>query len=161
APDVSADVIGNLLFGIWESDGYVSREQAGGVRCGFTTTSEQLARQIHWLLLRFGIWSAVKAYDPTTQRPSIVKGRRVQGTLPCWEARLSGFDNAKRFSEALPIWGPRGRKLVETLADPALAKHRGSQTNYLPACVSEPVLAYLRDLGVTPAFAAQVIGETA
>src|SRR5262245_1135800 len=161
APDVSAEVIGNLLFGIWESDGYVSREQTGGVRCGFTTTSEQLARQIHWLLLRFGIWSTVKVYDPTTQRPSIVKGRRVQGKLPRWETRLSGIDNARRFSEALPMWGPRGRKLVETLADPELAKHRGSQTNYLSGAVSEPVFAYLHGMGVTPAFAAQAIGATA
>jgi recombination protein RecA len=161
AADVSPEVIGNLLFGIWESDGYVSHEQTGGVRCGFATTSEQLAHQIHWLLLRFGIWSAVKVYDPSTQRPSIIKGRRVQGKLPCWEVRVSGIDNVARFSESLPMWGPRGQKLVETLADPALAKHRGSQTNYLPADQTEAVLAYLRSVGVTPEFAAQLLGGSA
>ena len=80
APDVSADVIGNLLFGILESDGYVSREQTGGLRCGFTTTSEQLAEQIHWLLLRWGIGSSVQVRDPRSQRPSIIKGRKVQGS---------------------------------------------------------------------------------
>ena len=115
-------MIGNLLFGLLESDGYVSREQTGGLRCGFTTTSEQLAHQIHWLLLRFGIWSAVKVYDPSTQRPSIVKGRRVQGKLPCWEVRVSGIDNVTRFSDALPMWGPRGQKLVEALADPEIGQ---------------------------------------
>ncbi len=161
APDVSADVIANLLFGIWESDGYVSREQTGGVRCGFATTSEQLAHQIHWLLLRFGVWSAVRDYDPTSQRPSIIKGRRVQSKRHAWEVRVSGIDNATRFSQTLPMWGPRGQKLVGTLADPALAKHRGSQTNYLSAAVSEPVFAYLRRIGVTPAFAAQVVGDVA
>ncbi len=161
AGDVSAEVIGELLFGLLETDGYVSREQTGAVRCGFTTTSEQLAHQIHWLLLRFGIWSAVKVYDPTTQRPSIVKGRKVQGKLPCWDVRVSGIDNVIRLSEALPMWGPRGQKLCEALTDPALAKHRGSQTNYLPASVSEPVFAYLRGIGVTPAFAAQLLGEIA
>ncbi|MEX1006335.1 MAG: intein-containing recombinase RecA [Acidimicrobiia bacterium] len=159
--DVSAEVVGNMLFGLLESDGYVSREQTGGVRCGFTTTSEQLAHQIHWLLLRFGIWSAVKVYDPSTQRPSIVKGRRVQGKLPCWEVRVSGIDNVARFSEALPMWGPRGQKLVEALADSELAKHRGSQTNYLPESASEPVLAYLRGRGVTAAIAAQLVGDLA
>ena len=45
APDVSAEVIGNLIFGLFESDGYVSREQTGGIRIGFSTTSEQLAYQ--------------------------------------------------------------------------------------------------------------------
>ena len=44
-PEVSAEVVGNLLFGIWESDGWLSREQTGGLRCGFSTTSEQLAHQ--------------------------------------------------------------------------------------------------------------------
>jgi len=38
-----------------ETDGYVSREQTGGLRVGFSTTSEQLAQQLHWLLLRWGI----------------------------------------------------------------------------------------------------------
>ena len=107
APDVSGDVIGNLLFGLWESDGYVSREQTGGIRCGFATTSEQLAHQIHWLLLRFGVWSSVRDYDPTSQRPSIIKGRRVQSKLHAWEVRVSGIDNVSRFSQALPMWGPR------------------------------------------------------
>jgi recombination protein RecA len=161
APDVSADVIGNLLFGIWESDGYVSREQTGAIRCGFVTTSEQLAHQIHWLLLRFGVWSSVRAYDPTTKRPSIVAGREVRSRRDVFEVRVSGVDNAARFAEALPTWGPRGQKLTAALADPTLAKHRGSQTNYLPASVTEPVLAYLRGRGVTAVAAAQLVGDTA
>jgi recombination protein RecA len=161
ASDVSAEVVGNLLFGLWESDGYVSREQTGGLRAGFVTTSEQLAWQIHWLLLRFGIWSSARAYDPSTQRPSIINGRRVQGKLPCWEVRVSGIDNVTRFAEALPMWGPRGTKLVAELSSGDLAKHRGSQTNYLPSNATEPVLAYLRGLGVTAVTAAQLIGDIA
>ncbi len=42
APDVSRDVVANLLFGLLETDGYVSAEQTGAIRCGYTTTSEQL-----------------------------------------------------------------------------------------------------------------------
>jgi recombination protein RecA len=158
APEVSAEVVGNLLFGIWESDGYVSREQTGGIRCGFTTTSEQLAHQIHWLLLRWGIGSSTQVYDPSTQRPSIIDGRRVQGTLPCWEVRISGIDNVERFAAALPLWGPKGQKLTQALAT-LTARHRGSQRNYLPASQIEPVLAYLRGRGVTAVLAAQIIGE--
>jgi recombination protein RecA len=152
-PDVSADVVGNLIFGLFESDGYVSREQTGTIRIGYTTTSLQLAHQLHWMLLRWGIGSSVRRYEPTSRRPSIVKGRRVQSKLPIWELRVSGIENVARFAEAIPTWGPRGRVLVEALADPALGVHRGSQRNYLPAAQTGPVLAYLHGRGVT-AFAA-------
>jgi recombination protein RecA len=159
ALDVSADVLANLLFGIWESDGWVSREQTGGVRCGFTTTSEQLAHQIHWLLLRWEIGSSVRAYDPSAQRPSLIKGRRVQGKLLCWEVRVSGIDNIARFADALPMWGPRGRVLTAELRRPELATHRGSQRNYLPASQTLPVLTHLRHLGISPQEAARLTGR--
>ena len=32
APDISSEVISNVIFGIFETDGYVSREQTGGIR---------------------------------------------------------------------------------------------------------------------------------
>ena len=159
APDVSSEVVGNLLFGLFETDGWVSREQTGGLRAGFTTTSEQLAQQIHWLLLRWGIGSSVRVYDPKAKRPSVIGGRMVQGKLPCWEVRVSGIDNIVAFAEAVPMWGPRGQKLTEALAQPELRKHRGSQRGYLPVAQAEPVLAYLRGLGVTPQAASQLLGE--
>jgi protein RecA len=157
--DVSAEVVANLLFGIWETDGHLSREQTGGLRLGFTTTSEQLAHQLHWLLLRWEIGSSVRVYDAHQKRPSLINGRRVQSTHPCWEVRVSGIDNVQRFAEAIPMWGPRGRMLTEALADPGLRRHRGSVRGYLPANQTEPVLAYLRGRGVTARVAAQLVGE--
>ncbi|HET7489049.1 MAG TPA: intein-containing recombinase RecA [Acidimicrobiales bacterium] len=159
APDVSAEVAANLLFGLFETDGWVSKEQTGGLRVGYTTTSEELAHQLHWLLLRWGIGSSVRVYDPKAKRPSVVGGRIVQGKLPCWEVRVSGIDNVEAFAAAVPMWGPRGQKLSAELADPSLRKHRGSQRGYLPASQSEPVLAYLRGLGVTPQAASQLLGD--
>ncbi|HZD68394.1 MAG TPA: LAGLIDADG family homing endonuclease [Actinomycetes bacterium] len=161
APDVSADVPGNLLFGIFESDGWISREQTGGIRCGFTTTSEQLARQLHWLLLRWGIGSSVRSYDPADKRPSLIGGRRVAGKLPCWEVRVSGIDNIERFADAIPMWGPRGQVLTAELARPDMGRYRGSQMVYLPSNQTEPVIAHLRSRGVTPQLAAQLVGERA
>jgi recombination protein RecA len=161
APDLSADVAANLVFGLFETDGHVTREQTSGVRVGYTTTSEQLAHQLHWLLLRWGIGSGVRSYDPTQKRPSLVNGQRVQSKLPVWEVRVSGFDNVARFAEVIPMWGPRGTVLTAVLADPALAKHRGSQRNYLPRCQTEPVLAYLDGRGLTPMWAAALVGEGA
>ena len=70
----------------------MSREQTG--RFGWLqTTSEQLAHQIHWLLLRFGMVSTVRDYDPTQKRPSIVNGRRVQSKRQVFEVRVSGMEN--------------------------------------------------------------------
>ena len=160
APEMSAEVAGNLLFGLLETDGWVSREQTGAIRVGFTTTSEQLAHQIHWLLLRYGITSSVRHYDPTGQRPSIIKGRRVQGKRECYEVRVAGSDNVTAFAEAVPLWGPRGQVLREAL-DAAVGRRRGSQAVYLSPEVTEPVLAHLRNRGVAPALAAQLIGSLA
>jgi len=161
AADVSADVIANLLFGLWASDGYVTREQTGGVRVGFTTTSEQLAHQIHWLLLRFGIGSSVRRSDPTTQRPSIVGGRMVRSKRDRWDVRVFGIDNISRFSDAMPRFGRKAEALAAELDAPAFAKHRGSQRNYLPAVQTEPVLAYLRGRDVAPRLAAAIVGDGA
>ena len=160
APEVSAEVIGSLIFGLFESDGHVSREQTGGIRIGFTTTSEQLAQQIHWLLLRWGIGSGIQRRDPRAQRGGLVKGRRISGKRPTWEVRVSGVENVAAFAEAIPMWGPRGQVTTRELA--ALDKrHRGSQRIYLAGVITEPVLGHLERRGVTPLLAAQMIGESA
>ena len=139
--DVSADIVANLVFGLFESDGYVTREQTGSLRIGYTTTSEQLAHQVRWLFLRWGIGSSVRRYQPTSRRPSIVKGHKIESKLPIWEVRVSGIENVRRFADVIPMWGPRGTALMSALADPALSVHRGSQRNYLPAPQIESVLA--------------------
>jgi recombination protein RecA len=159
-PDTSADVVANLIFGLLESDGHVSKEQTGSIRVGFTTTSEQLAQQIHWLLLRFGIGTSVRYYDPTDQRGGLIKGRRIIAQRPVYEVRISGIDNVAAFSEAIPMWGPRGQVLVAALTEEGIARHRGSQGNYLAGAVTKPVLAHLQDR-VTAHEAATLVGPTA
>ncbi|MGH4012560.1 MAG: LAGLIDADG family homing endonuclease [Pseudonocardiaceae bacterium] len=157
-PDVSAEVVSNLLFGLFETDGYVSREQPGGVRVGYTTTSAQLAQQVHWLLLRWGIGSTVRRRDPSAQRSSMICGRRVSGKLPGWEVRIAGVDNVSMFADAVPMWGPRGNVLVRELAS-LDGRCRRSQRVYLSAEVTEPVLSHLASRGVTVQQAAQLIRE--
>jgi recombination protein RecA len=160
APDVSAEVIGNLIFGLFETDGHVSREQTGGIRIGFTTTSEQLAQQIHWLLLRWGIGSSTRPRDPHAQRGGLVRGRRIVSKLPVWEVRVSGVENVSAFAEAIPTWGPRGQAVVRELA--ALdGRYRGSQRVYLSGEFVKPLLGYLERRGITASLAAQLIGEGA
>jgi recombination protein RecA len=160
-PDIAADIVGNLLFGLFESDGWVSREQTGALRVGYTTTSEQLAHQIHWLLMRFGIVSTIRDYDPTQQRPSIVNGRRIQSRRQIFEVRVSGMENVTAFAESVPMWGPRGVALVQAIPEAMQGRRRGSQATYLSAEVANSVLNYLDERGVTAQEAAAMIGAGA
>ena len=157
-PGIAADVVANLLFGLLESDGWVGREQTGALRVGYATTSEQLAHQIHWLLLRFGIVSTVRDYDPTQKRPSIVNGRRVQSKRRVFEVRVSGMENIAAFAESVPMWGPRGTALVQAIPEAMQGRRRGSQATYLSAEMAEAVLNYLDERGVTAREAAAMIG---
>jgi protein RecA len=156
-PEVSAEAIGNLLFGLWESNGWASREQTGAVRCGFATISEQLAHQLHWLLLRFGIGSSVRRDLSIQKRPSIIGEWGGQGTHSCYQVRIGGMDNVARFAESVPMWGHKGKKLTEVLGEPAPVRYRGSQQGYLSIAQTEPILAYLERRGVTAALAAQLV----
>ncbi len=145
---IDSRLVSEVLYGLWETDGWISREQTGGVRVGFVTTSEQLAHQIHWLLLRFGIGSNMGVHKPGSRR-SVIDGRRVVSKRPCWQVRISGIDNVRRFAEVVPMWGPRGRILSAQLESPTLRTHRGSQMVYLSPEDTAPIFAYLEDRGVT------------
>jgi hypothetical protein len=145
---------------MFETDGHVSREQTGGLRVGFTTTSEQLAHQIHWLLLRWGVGSTVQRRDPRAQRGELVKGRRIISKRPVWEVRISGVENVSAFEAAIPMWGPRGLVLTRELAK-LDGRYRGSQRIYLAPRLAPVVLSHLEQRGLTAATAAQLIGEHA
>jgi len=160
APDVSAEVVGNLIFGIFETDGYVSREQTGGLRVGFSTTSEQLAQQLHWLLLRWGIGSSVQQRDPRAQRGGLIDGRRISGKHPSLEVRVSGIENVSQFAASIPSWGPRGQVLARELAT-LDGRHRGSQRIYVADELVKPILGYLARRGIGPVETAQLIGRQA
>ena len=150
APDVSAEVIGHLIFGLFESDGHVSREQTGGIRIGFSTTSEQLAYQLHWLLLRWGIGSSVQR-RARAQHGGLINGRRISGKRPSWEVRVSGVDNVSAFAAAIPMWGPRGQVITHNIAGRD-GRYRGSQRIYLSDEMIQPILAHLDRIGATPSW---------
>ena len=160
-PGTSREVVGNLLFGLLETDGHVSVEVTGAARVGFTTSSEQLAHHIHWLLLRAGITSSVRRYDPTQQRPSLIAGRPVHHRREMFETRITGSDNVTAFADLVPMWGPRGTALVKHLGREDLGRRRGSQAVYLSSEQTEPVLAHLAQRGVTAREAAVMVGDKA
>jgi hypothetical protein len=119
-----------------------------------------LAHQIHWLLLRFGIASSVRQYDPRDQRPSIIGGRKIHSKRLGYETRITGSENVEAFAAAIPLWGPRGEALGRALAS-ADGRRRGSQAVYLSEQVYAAVLAHLKARAVTPTLAAQLIGDRA
>ncbi|HEY3810857.1 MAG TPA: intein-containing recombinase RecA [Acidimicrobiales bacterium] len=161
APDIAEEVVANLLFGLWETDGWVNKKVANaGVRVGFTTSSPQLAQQLHWLLLRWGIGSSIQTTLPTG-RATYIGTQAVQSKFPSYDVRVSGLDNVRRFATAIPMWGPRGQRLTAELADPTPRRRRSSQRVYLPVAQMEPVLAYLWGRGVTAPLAAHLIGDIA
>jgi recombination protein RecA len=160
APDVSAEVISNLLFGIFETGGYVSRERTGGPRVSFSTTSEQLAQQLHWLLLRWGIGSSVRRRAPRAQLGDLIEGRRISGKHPRWEVRVTGIENVSQFAAVIPSWGPRGQMLARELVT-LDGRHRGSQRIYVADELAKPVLGYLARRGVGPVEVARLIGRQA
>lgn len=136
----------------------MSREQTGALRVGYTTTSEQLAHQIHWLLLRFGVGSTVRDYDPTQKRPSIVNGRRIQSKRQVFEVRISGMDNVTAFAESVPMWGAARCRAYPGDSRSHAGRRRGSQATYLAAEMTDAVLNYLDERGVTAQEAAAMIG---
>ena len=157
-PELARDVAANMIFGLLESDGYVSLDTGGCPRVGFTTTSAALAEQIRWLLLRFGVTSSVKDYDPTEKRPSLVNGRPVYHRRPCYEVRVSGVDNVAALLNALPSWGPRTMAGLSALAAVADRPLHGSQAGYLPADVEAEILGHLSERKVTAREVAGILG---
>ena len=101
--------------------------------------------------------SSVRRRDPHAQRGGIIKGRRIQGKLPCWEVRVAGVDNVRAFAEAVPMWGPRGQVLVQAL-ESATGRHRGSQHGYLSLERDGASAEHISvQRGVSPSFVARVL----
>jgi replicative DNA helicase len=86
-----------FLRHLWATDGSVTVSKAGTVRIYFGTTSEQLARDLVNLLLRFGIRARVRAVGNTYGRPQ-------------WTLDIGGVDDQRQFLEEI---GVNGRRAVE------------------------------------------------
>jgi recombination protein RecA len=159
APDVSAEMGAGVLFGLFETAGWVGGRRNHTIRLGYEVESEQLANQIHWLLLRWGIGSSVRCRG-RAPRAEVGNSRPVRGKYACWEVRIAGIDDASAFADAIPTWGPRGRILVGALAATE-RRLRRSQRTHIPTTVTTPIVAHLRARGVSTDAAIQLIAENA
>ncbi len=154
--EVSEEVLANLVLGLFESGGWVTQESTGERSVGYATTSEQLAHQLHWLMLRWGVTSSVGRLVP------LVAGTPGTSGMPeRWEVRIGDRDDVGRLVEAIPTWRPGDRVVADELATHHPNTHHGSSPGDLPVTQIEPVLAHLRGLGVTAPQAASLMGPGA
>jgi replicative DNA helicase len=83
-----------FLHHLWATDGSVTVSKSGNVRIYYGTTSEQLARQLQMLLLRFGI---VARFHPTGN----TRGR------PLWTVDVTSVDEQAKFVDEIGVHGAR------------------------------------------------------
>jgi recombination protein RecA len=68
------------------------------------------------------------------------------------------MENVAAFAESVPMWGPRGIALIQAIPEAMQGRRRGSQT-YLAVEMTDAVLNYLDERGVTAQEAATMIGS--
>jgi replicative DNA helicase len=89
-----------FLHHLWATDGSVTVAKSGNVRIYFGTTSEQMARQLQMLLLRFGIVARLRAVGNTYGHPQ-------------WTVDVTGVDGQLRFVDEIGAHGERDSRVAE------------------------------------------------
>jgi replicative DNA helicase len=87
---------------LWATDGSVTVSKSGGVRIYYGSTSERLVRELHILLLRFGITARLRAVGNVYGHPQ-------------WTIDVTGVRDQRRFLDEIGVYGERGLAAVEVL----------------------------------------------
>jgi replicative DNA helicase len=89
-----------FLRHLWATDGSVTVAKSGAVRVYYGTTSEQLARQLQILLLRFGIVARLHAVGNVYGHPQ-------------WTLDVTGVKDQRYFLDEIGVHGNRGLAVVK------------------------------------------------
>jgi replicative DNA helicase len=89
-----------FLRHLWATDGSVTVAKSGAVRVYYGTTSEQLARQLQILLLRFGIVARLHAVGNVYGHPQ-------------WTLDVTGVKDQRHFLDEIGVHGNRGLAVVK------------------------------------------------
>ena len=89
-----------FLRHLWATDGSVTVAKSGAVRVYYGTTSEQLARQLQTLLLRFGIVARLHAVGNVYGHPQ-------------WTLDVTGVKDQRHFLDDIGVHGNRGLAVVK------------------------------------------------
>jgi replicative DNA helicase len=92
-----------FLRHLWATDGSVTTSASGAVRVYYSTTSEQLARELQMLLLRFDI---------------LARLRRVGNTYghTQWTVEVSGVKDQRHFLHEIGVHGARAAAVAHAIA---------------------------------------------
>ena len=104
------DQLATFISGLWDTDGSLYSSSKGQPRAEYCTVSEDLARDIQRLLLRFGVvarlTSKVSSY--------VYKGERREGRR-AWRVEVQADQHLKRLLAVLTLHGEKERRRVEML----------------------------------------------
>lgn len=93
--------VAQFIGALWSCDGWVcvrSPREKGVWQVGYSSSSEQLSREVKTLLLRFGIKARIRCKK-----------------TPCrdvWVIELNSASDIVRFAESIPLWGDKREKLL-------------------------------------------------
>jgi len=131
-------VFSNLLAGLFECDGYVDKKEA---KFEYATKSENLVKQVQFLLLRSGIISKIK---PRMQAATNTKRKTRRKYYYLY---IKGIENLRKLSEKIPFVSKEKRERLNYL----LTKNTISQRNMediLPKDVNKTVKKLVTELGI-------------
>ena len=93
------DQVRLFLRHLWAADGSVTVSKSGAVQVYYTTTSEQLARDVQQLMLRLDIRTRVRQVGNRKGRPS-------------WSVDVSGVEDQRRFLADVGVYGNRSQHVI-------------------------------------------------
>ncbi len=97
-----------FVAGLFDTDGsvYVRADKKGG-KIDLTTCSEQLARQIQLVLLRFEVFSRIRTREPS-------KGK-IKGKYDQWVVEITSLPNIRQFAASFKLKHPKKAEKLSVL----------------------------------------------
>lgn len=105
---LSNELLAEYIAGLYDTDGSVYIRNGYGSNCiDLTTCSETIARQMQFVLLRYGIHAMLRM-----RLPSIGV---IRGNYNKWIVEIRSLDDIKRFAECIPLKHPKKKAKLDEL----------------------------------------------
>jgi len=113
---VSGDKIAMILRGLFDTGGYVSlmeKEEKKSISCliGYSSSSKEMAKQVHTLLLNFGVVSSF-ALHSSGEKNKLVNGQFCE-TQDDYKVIITGSKYIEKFNQIIGFGLTRKRERVE------------------------------------------------
>ena len=132
------DILAEYIAGLYDSDGCIYKRNEGGGCIEFTSCSEELARQLQLVLIRYGIHSMLRRRKPGAGR--------INGKYDRWVLEVRGSNNIKEFARNIPLRHPEKAIKLRNLASVLSKRH--SNVDVLPG-VGMKLKRFLKDNSIS------------